>query len=158
MRELIKVFVTIALAELVLWGVGAWSWTSYCFRRWPWLLERYTPIFLVLLVVTVLALRRWRLAREHIGVAGVGGAFGGLVASIAALILAQLITAEDRAVTQNSVNIAGVLTFLYIELSFAFLLALGWLHGAAASMLTSGSDRLERHLQHRSEHRAESAP
>lgn len=157
MRELVKVFVTVALAELVLWGAGAWSWTSYCLRRWPWLLERYTPIFLVLLVVTVLALRRWRLARKHVGIAGVGGAFGGLVASIAALILAQLITGEDRAVTWNSVKAAGVLTYLYIELSFAFLLVLGWLHGAVASMLTIGADRLEEYLQRRSESRAESS-
>lgn len=153
MRELLKVLAAVALAELALWGFGVWSWTSYGLRRWPWLFERYTPIFLVVLVVTVLALRRWPWARLHLGVAGVSGAFGGLIASMAALVLAQVLTADARAALSNSLGVTGVLSFVYIELSFAFLLTLAWLHGAAASTLAIGIDRLETHL-HGSQGRA----
>lgn len=143
MRELAKVVIGVAVTEAVLWALRIWSWTAFSFRQWPWLFERFAVLFPVTLVAVLLAIRRWPLARSHLAGAGVAGAVAGLVSSTVARYVAQLITSEERAVVWNSLRTAGIGDMLLIESLFAFILTLGWLHGALASAATIGLDRLD---------------
>ncbi len=146
MRELTHVVVAVAAAGLVLWVVRVWSWVSHSLGRWPWLVERYAVFFPLLLVIALLILRRWRPARSHVVVAVAGGAAAGLIASVVSLVLAQLITAPERANLWNSLDLAGPGVLLLVELFFALFLTLGWFYGALASALALLTDRTVRRL------------
>ena len=148
MRELAKVVLAVAVTEVILWSVGVWSWISYGMRRWPWLLERYALILPLMLILALLALRRWRPARSHFIGAGLGGAAAGIVASELSRVLAQVITAQERAKLWNSWRLANAADVLLIESLFAFLLTLGWLYGALASVLALIADRAEKYFRH----------
>ncbi|MCP5115973.1 MAG: hypothetical protein GY953_34525 [bacterium] len=158
MRELAQVVVAVAATSLILWGVRVWSWVSYCLGRWPWLIERYAVIFPLLLVVALLVLRRWRPMRSSVVAAVAGGAAAGLIASLLSLVLAQVITAPERANLWNSLDLAGAGVFLLVELFFALFLTLGWLYGALASAMALLADRAARRFQRSSEEQVEESP
>lgn len=148
MRELAKVVLAVAASEVILWSVGVWSWVSSALGRWPWYLERYALIFPAVLVIMLLALRCWRPGRSHFIGAGLGGAAAGLFASGLSRLLAQVITAQERAILWDSWRLASVADLLLIESLFAFFLTLGWLYGASASMLALVADRAEKYFRH----------
>jgi hypothetical protein len=109
-------------------------------------------------VIALLAFRRWGAVRSHFIAAGLAGAASGLLASLLSLVVAQVITATDRANLWNSLGLeGGVSAFLLVESFFALFLTLGWLYGGLASALALSADRAERYyLQRSSEHQAES--
>jgi hypothetical protein len=144
MRELAKVSLAVAATELILWSVGVWSWVSYALRGWPWLLDRYALILPPVLVIGLLTLRRWRPVRSHFVGAGLGGAAVGLVASEVSRVLAEAVSAQQRAILWNSWRLDSAAEVLLIESLFAFFLTLGWLYGASASILALVADRAER--------------
>ncbi len=102
MREVAKIVLAVAATELILWSVGVWSWVSSALGRWPWLLERYALILPLMLVLVLLALRRWRPARANFIGAGLIGVAAGIFASELPLLLAQVITAQERAKLWNT--------------------------------------------------------
>lgn len=145
MRGFMKVALAMAVTEAVLWGVGSWSWFGYHLRRWPWMVDRYTLIFPILLLIAIMIARRWKPARTTFIGAAVAGAAAGFCASFVALLLAQLVTVEDRAKLVNvwdGLGVPGVGSFLVVQVLFALVVAIGWFHGTLASILAVAADRV----------------
>jgi hypothetical protein len=147
MREVAKVVIAVSMTELLLWGLGLWSWVSSNFQRWPWLIERYALIFPLILAMSLLGLRRWRLTRSHIVAAGLTGIVVGIISSSLALFAAQLITTRERDLVWNSLRVRGGLSsFLLMPTLFALFLTVSWFYGALASSLAFGFDEVDRRL------------
>jgi hypothetical protein len=67
----------------------------------------------------------------------------GLLSSEIALLLAQVVTAQERAIFWNTMRTASLGDTLLVEGLFAFVLTVGWLYGLAASTMIIGLDRLD---------------
>ena len=146
--------VAVAVTWIVLWCIGVWFWISRILGRWPWLLERYTVIFPLLLVIALLVVRRWAPARSYVVAAVASGAGAGLIVGLISFSFAQMITAEERAVYWNGVRLAGAGQFLLIQLSYALSVTLGWLYGASAAAVALFADRTARRFQRSSRRKA----
>ena len=143
---MVKVLLAVAAAELILWAVGAWSWISYCLRHWPWLLERYSLVFPLLLLIMLLAARRLKYARSHFVTASVIGSCSGLVSGQIAYVLAHLITPSGSTRLWNSWQMDPI-GFMIIVFLFSFYFTIGWIYCASASLLALAADRGEAYLR-----------
>ena len=151
MREVAKVVIAVGVTDLVLRGVGVWSSVAAYLGKWPWLPGRYALIFPLVMVIAVLALRRWRPARSHLLVAVLSAASAGVIVCLLSLVLAQVITASERANFWNGLRLEGGVTgFLLFGSAIALFRALGWLYGALASVLALIADRAEKYFRHSS--------
>lgn len=136
LKEFTLVLGVTAVVEVLAWIVGLWSWTIENFQRWPWIGKSFPVIFCVLLLVAIVALRRWAVARRHLAVAFVGGAFCGLLASMGALLLIQAYRSE-----LPLTELSDLMTLTYIALSVSLLVTVSWLHGSVTALLTGVAEQ-----------------
>lgn len=145
MREITRVSAAVLVTALILWCLGLWTWiSSTTMSRWPWLLERYALIFPAALILALLGLRRWGPARSSFLGAALGGAAVGLVTSLFALGLAQLVTAPERAKFLQGLRLdGGMVGFLAFGMGTALFQTLGWVYGSVAALLALIGRRAE---------------